>query len=121
MERNTLIKHKEAVVICEESGLVYLSYNALLTTLKANAVIKPIVHVVTIKSTLPCTNYGKTSHSVKLVITEKKEVPIMPTTTIKSIELVAKIKIQLVKLGKIHVHYPCIIYSSVEHRSRKVP
>jgi len=45
----------------------------------------------------------------------------MPTTTIKSIELVAKIKIQLVKLGKIHVHYPCIIYSSVEHRSRKVP
>jgi hypothetical protein len=45
----------------------------------------------------------------------------MLTTTIKFIELVAKTKIQLVKLRKIHVRYPHIISSSVEHRFRKVP
>jgi hypothetical protein len=27
MKRNTLIKHKEAIVICGESGFVSLSYN----------------------------------------------------------------------------------------------
>ncbi len=51
MRRNTLIEHKEIVVVCEESGPVSLSFNALLTTLKANTVVKPIVHVVTTKST----------------------------------------------------------------------
>ncbi len=29
MKRDTLIEHKEAVVICEESGPISLSYNAL--------------------------------------------------------------------------------------------
>jgi hypothetical protein len=32
MKWNTLIEHKEAVVVCEESWPVSLSYNALLTT-----------------------------------------------------------------------------------------
>jgi hypothetical protein len=31
MKKNTLIKHKEIVVICDESGHANLSYNALLT------------------------------------------------------------------------------------------
>jgi hypothetical protein len=31
MTRNTLIKHKEDAVICEESGLVIANYNALIT------------------------------------------------------------------------------------------
>jgi hypothetical protein len=31
-KRNTLIEHKETNIICEESGLVSLSYNVLLTT-----------------------------------------------------------------------------------------
>ncbi len=30
MTRNTLIKHKEIVVICEESGLVITNYNTLI-------------------------------------------------------------------------------------------
>jgi hypothetical protein len=34
-KKNTLIKHKEAIVVCEESGHASLSYNALLTTPKA--------------------------------------------------------------------------------------
>jgi hypothetical protein len=59
MKKDTLVEHKE-VVVCEESGHVSLSYNALLTTPKANTIIKPIVHVVTTKSTLACTNCGKT-------------------------------------------------------------
>jgi hypothetical protein len=62
MKRNTLIEHKEAVVICEESGPINLSYNALLTTLEVNIAVKPIVTIVITKSTLTCTNCGKTSH-----------------------------------------------------------
>jgi hypothetical protein len=29
MTRNTLIKHKEAIVICEENGPIIANYNAL--------------------------------------------------------------------------------------------
>jgi hypothetical protein len=36
MKRNTLIEHKEVVVICEENGPTSMSYNVLLTTLEAN-------------------------------------------------------------------------------------
>jgi hypothetical protein len=42
MKRGTLIEHKEIAVICEESGLISLSYNVLLTTLKAIIIVKPI-------------------------------------------------------------------------------
>jgi hypothetical protein len=45
----------------------------------------------------------------------------MPTTTFKSTKLVARTKTQLVKSGKIHVHYPCIIYFNVEHRFGECP
>ncbi len=41
----------------------------------------------------------------------------MPTVIVKSKKLVTRTKTQLVKSGKIHVCYPCIIYSSVKHRS----
>jgi hypothetical protein len=36
MKRNTLIEHKEVVIICEESGPISMSYNVLLTTLEVN-------------------------------------------------------------------------------------
>jgi hypothetical protein len=42
MKQDTLIKHKEAIVICDKSGLVNVSYNVLLTTPKVNIVVKPI-------------------------------------------------------------------------------
>jgi hypothetical protein len=32
MKRDTLIEHKEAIVVCEESGPISLSYDVLLTT-----------------------------------------------------------------------------------------
>jgi hypothetical protein len=38
MKRNTLIEHKEAIVICEENGPISLNYNVWLTTLKADII-----------------------------------------------------------------------------------
>ncbi len=35
-EERYLIEHKEAIVVCEESGPISLNYNALLTTPHAN-------------------------------------------------------------------------------------
>jgi hypothetical protein len=49
MKQDTLIEHKEATIVCEESGLVSLSYNVLLAIPKANIVVKPIVYVTTTK------------------------------------------------------------------------
>jgi hypothetical protein len=42
MKRDTLIEHKEAVVVCEESGHISLNDNALFTTLEVNTLTKPI-------------------------------------------------------------------------------
>jgi hypothetical protein len=40
MKKDTLIEHKETIVVCEKNVFVSLSYNVLLTTLKANIVTK---------------------------------------------------------------------------------
>ncbi len=77
MKRNTLIKHKEIVIICEENGPFNLSYNVLLTTLKANTIVKLVVLVVIIISSSTCINCGKTCHNMK------REVPFVLITTIK--------------------------------------
>jgi hypothetical protein len=71
-KKNTLIRHKQAIVVCEESGHVSSNYNAMLTTLKANIVVKSIVLVVTTKSTLTCTNCGKIGHTLKTCHNRKK-------------------------------------------------
>jgi hypothetical protein len=49
MKRNTLIEHKEVVVICEENGFVNMNYNVLLTTPKVNVGVKLLIHVVIAK------------------------------------------------------------------------
>jgi hypothetical protein len=72
MRRNTLIEHKEVVVVCEESGPISLNYNVLLTTPKTNTIVKHVVHVVTTISTLASTNYGKISHSIETYHNQKK-------------------------------------------------
>ncbi len=46
MKRNTLIEHKEVVVVCEENGHVSLNYNVLSTTPEFNAVVKHVVPIV---------------------------------------------------------------------------
>jgi hypothetical protein len=84
-------------------------------------VVRPIVLVVITKSTLNYTNCGKTGHLMETCHNKKKKVPIAPIIIIKSIELVVKTKTQLVKLGKIDVRYPCLIYSNAAHRSGKCP
>ncbi len=66
MKRDTLIEQKEAIVVCQENEPISLSYNALLTTTEANIVVKPIVLVVTTKSTSTCTNCGKIGHTFEM-------------------------------------------------------
>jgi hypothetical protein len=61
-----------------------MNYNALLTTPKANVRIKPIVLVVTTKSTLTCTNCGKIGHLVETCRNIKKEVLVVPIVIVKS-------------------------------------
>jgi hypothetical protein len=100
MKINTLIEHKEVVVVCEESGPISMSYNVLLTTLKANARIKPIGLAVIVKLALEYTNYGKTSHSMETCHNRKREVLVVPTATVKSTELVARTKPNLLNQEK---------------------
>jgi hypothetical protein len=120
MKINTLINHKE-VVVCEKNGPINMSYNVLLTTLEVIVGVKPIVLVVTAISTLTYTNCGKIGHLVETCHNIKKEVPVLPTVTIKSKKHVVGTKTQPIKLGKIHDHYPCKMHFSVEHRSRECP
>jgi hypothetical protein len=112
MKGDTLIEHKEAVIICEENGPINLSYNVQLTTLEANIVVKLVIPIVTTKSTLTYTNCGKINHLVKIYHNRKREVPILPTAKIKSTYHVARTKTQLVKSRRIPIRYPYIIYLS---------
>jgi hypothetical protein len=75
VKRNILIEHKKTTIVCEESGTVSLSYNDLVNTLEVNTVVKPVIPIVTIKSTLTCANYGKTSHSVETCHNKKRKLP----------------------------------------------
>jgi hypothetical protein len=43
MKWDTLIEHKEVVILCEENGLVSLKYNVLLTTLD-DALLSPLLN-----------------------------------------------------------------------------
>jgi hypothetical protein len=67
-----LIEHKEANVICEESGPISLSYNVLLTTPKANIITKLAIPIVTTKSTSTYTDCGKMGHTFEIVIIGKR-------------------------------------------------
>ncbi len=98
-----------------------MSYNTLLTTLEVNATVKFVIPTIIAKSTLTYTNCGKIGHLEGTCHNKKKKVLVVPTFTIKSIELVAGIKTQLVKSGKITIHYHYIICCSIEHRFKKFP
>jgi len=47
LTRNIMIKHKEAIVICEKSGPVIINYNVIITQLDSKPVIHPIVTYTT--------------------------------------------------------------------------
>jgi hypothetical protein len=72
MKKNILIKHKEVVVICEESGPISLNYNVILNTLEVNIVVKHVILTIIAKSTLTCTNSGKIDHSMEICHNRKK-------------------------------------------------
>jgi len=69
-----------------------LSYNVLVTTTKVNTIIKLVLSTVIVKSTLTCTNCGKTGHSMETCYKRKREVPVVPTTTIKFAKPIARTK-----------------------------
>jgi hypothetical protein len=73
MTRDTLINHKEVVVICEENELVIANYNVLLFQLESKLVAQPIVHCIITKQPLTCSNYGKTSHAKEICHNKKRE------------------------------------------------
>jgi len=75
MMRNTLIKHKKAIVICEENEPIIANYNALITHPKSKPVTQPIVTYTIIKQYLTCSNYGKASHVKETCHNKKKEKP----------------------------------------------
>jgi hypothetical protein len=56
-EKGHFNKHKEVVVICEESGLVTISYNVILITPNINTTAKTIVTIISTKSLLICINF----------------------------------------------------------------
>jgi hypothetical protein len=49
MARNTLIKHKEVVVIYEKKELIIVNYNALITHLESKLVAQPLVTYIITK------------------------------------------------------------------------
>jgi hypothetical protein len=63
MTRDTFIKHKEVVMICEESELVITNYNVLLTQPESKLIAQPIINYIMTKQPLTCSNYGKTGHA----------------------------------------------------------
>jgi hypothetical protein len=72
MKRDTLIEHKEAAIVCEESGSISLNYNVILTTPEANIVTKPKILIIITKSSLTFTNCGKTGHTLETCHNMKK-------------------------------------------------
>jgi hypothetical protein len=49
MVKDTFIKHKEVVIICEESEPIIANYNALITHPKSKPVLQPIVTYTIVK------------------------------------------------------------------------
>ncbi len=90
MKKNTLIKHKEVVVICEESGMVIANYNALRTHPKSKLVAQPSVTYITFKQHLTCSNCGKISHAKETCHKIKKENLTVPIVPIKVVELIVE-------------------------------
>jgi len=82
----------QVVVVCEESGLVSLNCNVLITTPKASTIVELVVSVVTAKSTLTYTNCGKTCHTLETCHNRAREVLVVLTATIKSIEPIVETK-----------------------------
>jgi hypothetical protein len=121
MNKSTLIEHKKIIMVCEENEPISLSYNVILTTPKAKTVVKLVIIIIIIKSTLTCIYCGKTSHSMETYHNRKIEVLVVLTAMVEWIKPIRGNKTQLVKLRKIHVRYPYIVCFNVKHIFKKCP
>jgi hypothetical protein len=74
LKRDTLIKHKEVVIVCKESEPISKSYNDTLTTPKNNTTIKIIVSSISTKSSLVYISCGITNHTIETCHKQKKEI-----------------------------------------------
>jgi hypothetical protein len=110
MVRDSLIKHKEDVVICEESGPIIANYNALITHPKSKPITQPIITYTTTKQPLTYSNCGETHHVKKTRCHNRK---------IK--EHVALIVSTKVKLARVLLRFPSIICSSSKHHAPNYP
>jgi hypothetical protein len=117
MARDTLIKHKEVVMIYEESGSIIANCNALIIHLESKLVPQLVFTYITIKQWLTYSNCGKTSHAKKTCHNKKKEERVVPITSIKVVELVVGVITQPIKPARLPLKYPCIICSYSEHRA----
>jgi hypothetical protein len=65
MKQDTLIEHKQVIVVCEENGPINLNYNVILTTPKTNIIVKLVILVIIAKSTSNCINCDKIGHTLE--------------------------------------------------------
>ncbi len=72
MARDTLIKHKEIVVICEKNGPIIANYNILITQLESKLIAQPIITYTTSRQQLTCSNYGKIGQKNPVIIERRK-------------------------------------------------
>jgi hypothetical protein len=97
------------------------NYNTLITQLKFKLVAQPIVTYTTSKQQLTCLNCGKMVHAKETCDNKKREelaVLVVPTKVAK---LVTKVIAQPVKLARMPLRYPCIIYYNLEHHVPNCP
>jgi hypothetical protein len=115
--RDTLIKHKEPTLICEESGPNIANYNVLIIQLESKLVTQPITTYTTTRQKLTCSNYGKTCHAKETCDNEKKKELTIHVVHTKVVELVDELTTQPVESTKVPLRYPCIICFSFEHHA----
>jgi hypothetical protein len=121
MMKDTLIKHKEAIVIYEESGLVIANYNVLIIQPKSKPVAQFIVTYTIAKQQLTYSNCGKIGHAKETCHNKKREelaALIVPTKVVK---LVVEVTAQLVKPTRVPLRYPCYICFSSKHHAHDCP
>jgi hypothetical protein len=121
MTRDTLVKHKETVIIYEKNGPIIVNYNVLLTQLDSKTIVQPIINYTTTKQPLTCSNYGKIGCAKETYHNMKKEKHVIHFVLTKVVEPTAKVIAQHVKPTRVPLRYPCMIYSSSKHHAFTCP
>ncbi len=121
MARDTLIKHKEAIMIYEKNKLVKTNCNTLITHPESKLVAQLVVIYTTIKQQLTYSNCGKIGHVKETYHNKKKEEHVVPSTSTKVDELIVGVITQPIKPTRVPLKYPYIICSNFEHCALDCP